>query len=226
MQKPKQRSHVDFTKTHNIILHQIHWLDSLFIPSVAPAKLSWQLGYGHVFMCLTDCRTCYAMNRFLYILIAFASWWKTIRLQICSPGGLISPLISVAVIQSFALLASRIHDHEKATVLLCCYTTTVYWSRPLMWAGTIGHEKRKNCWNVGLLFQGDLVKYAANDAEPYFFLFSALTFCTETDPAIFYSSGSQTISCWGPPNWHLSARGPPFEKICQRPSYKRRCLQL
>ena len=32
-----------------------------------------------------------------------------------------------------------------------------------------------------------------------------------------YGSGSQTFSCQGPPNRHLLARGPPFQKICQGP---------
>ena len=40
------------------------------------------------------------------------------------------------------------------------------------------------------------------------------------------TSGSQTIPRRGPPRCHLPAYGPPFEKICQRPSYKRRLLQM
>lgn len=42
------------------------------------------------FFFLTGWQSCYAMNRFLYILITSTSWCERGRLQICSPSGLIS----------------------------------------------------------------------------------------------------------------------------------------
>lgn len=62
------------------------------------AQLSRQFGTTHIYLfCfLTGWRSCYAMNRFLYILITSTSWCERGRLQICSPIGLISFYPAVA----------------------------------------------------------------------------------------------------------------------------------
>lgn len=72
--------------------------------SVFSSQLKRQAVWDHtylfiLFLFLTARRSCYAMNRFLYILITSTSWCERGRLQICSPSGLISsyPQIWAAV---------------------------------------------------------------------------------------------------------------------------------
>lgn len=62
---------------------------------------------------LTGRQSCYAMNRFLYILITSTSWCWRGRLQICSPSGLISFYPQI-------LAAAASHTHENGISVKCC----------------------------------------------------------------------------------------------------------
>lgn len=71
---------------------------SVLLQCFSSAQLSRQFGttYIYLFCFLTGWRSCYATNRFLYILITSTSWCERGQLQICSPIGLISFYPAVA----------------------------------------------------------------------------------------------------------------------------------
>ena len=66
----------------------------------------WQLVYECIYVALTDCPSCHAMNSFLYILIASTSWRTRRQPQICSPGGLISGYLHLRRCSTKALPSS------------------------------------------------------------------------------------------------------------------------
>lgn len=105
-------------------------LHFLFQGSVSPQlsrQAAWDYTYLFISLFLTQRQSCYAMNRFLYILITSTSWCERGPLQICSPSGLISfyPQILVAVVQACILMKMQYGIPVKWCSLACASISTL-----------------------------------------------------------------------------------------------------